>query len=136
MGATRASGYMAMKSSPEIIFHGIARSRWLEKEIARRVAHLERFAVDLVSCHVTLERSQSSHRTGNVYRVTVDVTLPPHKELVAKKEQVVEEMPAQLRALIGATFQAMERQLKKTVQRRRRDVKRHAPARARRERRT
>lgn len=121
-----------MKSSPEIIFHGVARSQWLEKEIARRLAHLERFAGDVVSCHVTLERSQGSRRTGNVYRVTLDVTLPPHKELVAKKEQVVEEMPTQLRALISATFQAMERQLKKTVQRRRRDVKRHTPPRARR----
>lgn len=119
-----------MKSGPEIIFHGVARSQWLEKEIARRLVHLERFAGDLVSCHVTLERSQNSRRTGNVYRMTIDVTLPPHKELVAKKEQVVEEMPTQLRALIGATFQAMERQLKKAVQRRRRDVKQRAMPRA------
>lgn len=114
-----------MRNAPEIIFHDVARSQWLEKEIHRRVAQLERFAEDLVSCHVTLERSQSSRRTGNMYHLIIAATLPPHKELVVKKEQRVEEMPRQLRALIGAAFQTMERQIKKAVERRRRDVKRH-----------
>ncbi|MGD8380463.1 MAG: HPF/RaiA family ribosome-associated protein, partial [Gammaproteobacteria bacterium] len=80
---------------------------------------------DIVSCHITLERAQHNHQTGNPYRTRIELRLPPNKDLVADKEGEVENPQVQLRPIIRAAFEAIERQLKRQTQKRRREVKRH-----------
>jgi ribosomal subunit interface protein len=114
-----------VKVTPQIIFHDVARTEWVERYIATRVQRLERFAQGIVSVHTTLAREQRSHSTGNLYRVTVEVRLPPQKDLAARKERTIRDMGTQLRALIRSAFDALERQLKQTAEKRRYDVKSH-----------
>jgi cold shock CspA family protein len=56
----------------------------------------------------------------------VEVRVPPQHDLAAKKQLDIRDMSVQLPALINQAFVAVERQLKKTVARRRGEEKTHA----------
>jgi cold shock CspA family protein/ribosome-associated translation inhibitor RaiA len=114
-----------MQITPEIIFHDVDRSEWVENYIGERVQRLERFAEGITRCHVTLTQEVASHTKGNRYSVMVEVRLPPNHDLAAKKQKVVKEMHTQLPALINQAFGAIETQLKRTAQLRRAEVKTH-----------
>lgn len=115
-----------MKQPLELTFHDTDRTAWVEDYIRRRVQRLERLADDIVWCRVAVEQPARSRTTGNLYRVSIELSLPPNKDLVAAKERAIENPHMQLRPLIRSAFEAMERRIKKTVERRRYDVKTHA----------
>jgi cold shock CspA family protein len=117
-----------MQTAPELIFHDVDRSAWVETYILERVQRLERFADGITSCRVTLTQEQASHQKGNRYSVLVETRTPPNHDLAAKKAKVIHDMPQQLPALINLAFGALERQLKKTSQMRRGEVKHHENA--------
>lgn len=114
-----------MKQPLELTFHDVDRTAWVEDYIRHRVHRLERLADDIISCRVAVEQPVRSRNTGNLYRVSVELSMPPNKDLVAAKERAVEDPHMHLRPLIRGTFEAMERQIKKTVERRRYDIKTH-----------
>lgn len=97
----------------EITYHHLDRSEWIDDYVKSRVAKLEHFSPDMVSCRVTIEQSQHAHRTGNPHRVLVEVSLPSKRELVAEKSDRVTDPHVQLRPIIRNAFEAMEKQLKK-----------------------
>jgi ribosome-associated translation inhibitor RaiA len=108
-----------MQVTPEIKFHDVDRSQWVEDYIVERLRHLERFAEGITSCHVTLTQEQGSQHKGNRYSVMVEVRIPPHHDLAVKKQKEVLRMHSQLPAVINLAFGAIEKQVKKTVQLRR-----------------
>jgi cold shock CspA family protein/ribosome-associated translation inhibitor RaiA len=112
-----------MQTAPEVIFHDVDRSAWVESYILERVQRLERFAEGITSCRVCLAKDQASHHKGNRYSVMVEVRMPPNHDLAARKGKVIREMQTQLPALINHAFGAVERQLKKTSALRRGEVK-------------
>ena len=114
-----------MEIAPEIIFHDVERSDWVEAYVAERLSHLERFARGITRCRVTLTREQASQRTGNRYSALVEVRVPPQHDLAVKKQKEIVDMPSQLPALINLAFGAIERQLKKTAALRRGEEKAH-----------
>jgi cold shock CspA family protein len=114
-----------MQTAPELIFHDVDRSPWVENYILERVQRLERFADGITTCRVSLTQEQASHHKGNRYSVLVEVRMPPNHDLAARKEKVIREMQTQLPALINLAFGAIERQLKKTAALRRYEEKRH-----------
>lgn len=114
-----------MNTPPEIIFHGVDRSEWVENYILERIARLDKFADGITRCHVTLSREQGSQRKGNRYSVMVEVRVPPQHDLAVKKQKEVHDPQAQLPAVINLAFGAIERQLKKTAELRRSEEKTH-----------
>jgi cold shock CspA family protein/ribosome-associated translation inhibitor RaiA len=112
-----------MQTSPELIFHDVDRSPWVENYILERVQRLDKFAEGITSCRVSLTQEQASHHKGNRYSLLVEVRTPPNHDLAAKKAKIVRDMQTQLPALINLAFGAIERQLKKTAQLRRGQVK-------------
>ena len=113
-----------MQTPPELIFHDLDRSAWVENYVLERVQRLDRFADNITSCRVSLTQEQASHHKGNRYSVMVEVRTPPNHDLAARKAKVINDMPAQLPALINLAFGAIERQLKKTAALRRGEDKR------------
>jgi ribosomal subunit interface protein len=111
--------------APEIIFHDVDRSQWVETYIAERLEKLERFAQGITRCHVTLSQEQGKHKKGNRYSVMVEVRIPPQHDLAVKKQKEIRDMHTQLPALINLAFGAIERQLKKTAALRRGEEKTH-----------
>ena len=110
-----------MQTPPELIFHDLDRSAWVENYVLERVQRLDRFADNITSCRVSLTQEQASHHKGNRYSVMVEVRTPPNHDLAARKAKVINDMPAQLPALINLAFGAIERQRKKTAALRRGD---------------
>ncbi len=100
----------------EIAYHNTEGNGWLDEYIRERADHLDRIAGGLVSCRVVVERSQHQHQTGNPYRVRVEATIPPKKDLIGDKEEVVEDRHLQLRPIIRHAFDAVEKQVKKQRQ--------------------
>jgi ribosome-associated translation inhibitor RaiA len=105
-----------MQIPPEIIFHDVDRSPWVESYILERLQRLEKFANGITSSRVSLTQEQASHQKGNRYSVLVEVRMPPNHDLAARKTKVIGDMPTQLPALINLAFGAVERQLKKANQ--------------------
>jgi ribosomal subunit interface protein len=114
-----------MQVAPEVIFKDIDRSAWVEDYIAERMKHLEKFSQDITRCHVTLSQEQGSHHKGNRYSVMVEVRLPRQHDLAVKKQKVIRDMHTQLPAVINEAFGAIEKQLKRTVEKRRGEAKIH-----------
>jgi ribosome-associated translation inhibitor RaiA len=108
-----------MQTTPELIFHDVDRSAWVENYILERVQRLDKFAEGITSCRVSLTKDQASHHKGNRYSVMVEVRTPPNHDLAARKGKVIREMQSELPALINHAFGAVERQLKKTAELRR-----------------
>jgi len=104
-----------MNIAPEVIFHDVERSGWVENYIAERLQRLDKFAQGITRCHVTLAREQGKHHKGNRYSVLVEVRLPPQHDLAVKKQKEVRDMASQLPAVINLAFGAIERQLKRTA---------------------
>ena len=105
-----------MQTAPEVIFHDVDRSAWVENYILERLQRLDKFAQGITSCRVSLAQEQASHHKGNRYSVMVEVRLPPNHDLAAKKAKIVRDMPTQLPALINHAFGAVERQLKRVAE--------------------
>ena len=114
----------------QLIFHDVARSEWVESYVTERLSKLDRLAGGITSCRLTLTREQSSHHQGNLYSVLIEVRLPPHHDLTAKKQKNIKDMATELPALITQAFGAIERQLKETAERRRYDEKERASRRS------
>jgi ribosome-associated translation inhibitor RaiA len=103
-----------MQVTPEIKFHDVDRTEWVEQYILQRLDHLEKLGNGITSAHVTLTQEQGSNHKGNRYSLMVEVRMPPNHDLAAKKQKVIEKMDTQLPALINQAFTAIERQVKKT----------------------
>jgi cold shock CspA family protein len=101
-----------MQTAPEIIFHDVDRSAWVENYIQERLQRLDKFAEGITSCRVSLTQDQASHQKGNRYSVLVEVRTPPNHDLAAKKAKVIHDMQTQLPALINLAFGAVERQVR------------------------
>lgn len=73
---------MAMTFPVQITFHNMDRSEVIAAAIASRIARLSRLAPDLLRCAVVVERPHRQHRHGNLYQVTIHLTLPRGKVVV------------------------------------------------------
>lgn len=114
-----------MQVTPEISYRDVSRSDWIDDYINRYVEKLDRLCDDIVACRIAIERVQHHKEKGNPYRVRVEVTLPKKKDLVADKRGAVGDPHVQLRPIIRQAFEAMEKQLKKHMEKRRGEVKNH-----------
>lgn len=97
----------------------------IEDLIRNQAAKLDRVCDHIVSCRIAVEKPQEHQKSGNPFRVRIDVTVPPEHELVAVRESSEGDLHEQLSTVIRDAFGAMRRQLKKLVEKQRRDVKAH-----------
>jgi cold shock CspA family protein/ribosome-associated translation inhibitor RaiA len=109
----------------EVTYQGVDRSDWSENFVREQVDRLNRYAGEMIACRVAIEKPHQHRNKGNPYHVRVEVTLPPRKDLVAVSEPKTVPASSELRNVIRDAFRAMEKQLKKTRQQRRYDVKVH-----------
>lgn len=109
----------------EIRFQNTDPSPAVESAIRERVAKLEKFAPDIVSCRVTVEAPHRHRKQGKRYRVSVDVRLPGG-EVVANRDPSGDQSHEDVFVALRDAFDAVRRQLQDYVRKRRGDVKTHA----------
>ena len=107
----------------EISIRDIEDPGWIEVDVRQQAARLERFSDAIIACRVEVAQDHKHPRSGEGYRVRIEVSIPHKKHLVVKREP--QEEGVRLTSIIRDAFHAMERQVKEATKRRRYDVKAH-----------
>src|SRR5436305_10619770 len=66
----------------KMTFRNVQKDAAIETLIRKQATKLERVCPYVVSCQVSIEKPQSHQKSGNPFRVRVDVTVPPEHKLV------------------------------------------------------
>jgi ribosome-associated translation inhibitor RaiA len=106
----------------QITFRGMAPSDAIDAAIRDKARRLEHFYGRVTGCHVIVDAPHRHRRKGEVYRVTVDLTLPG-REIVVSREAGRDSAHEDLYVALRDAFVAATRQLEDYVRVRRGDVK-------------
>src|SRR3954465_13750135 len=115
-----------MQLPVNITYRGLEKSDEIDNLILEYSARLEKFCDHINRCDVAIEQPNHAHQKGNPYRVRIDVTVAPRHELVAEEQQTENGSHQPLNKAIHDAFKTMERELRRVVDKQRRDVKTHA----------
>jgi cold shock CspA family protein/ribosome-associated translation inhibitor RaiA len=109
----------------ELTFRHVEKTEHLDDLIRDRAAKLEKFHPRIVSCRVTVEQPHEHQKSGNPYRVRLEVRVPPGHDLIVDTRPKTHGLHDTLERVLADTFSAMERQLKEVAERQRSEVKHH-----------
>jgi ribosome-associated translation inhibitor RaiA len=110
----------------KISYRGLEKSDQTDNLVLEYSARLERFCDHINRCDVAIEQTNHTHNKGNPYRCRIDVTVAPRHELVADERQMDNCTHEPLKKVIHDAFKTMERELRRVVEKQRREVKTHA----------
>jgi cold shock CspA family protein len=113
-----------MKLPLQVTFHHTDPLPAVEEVIRDRAARLDRYCDRIMSCRVVIDMPHRHHRTGNLYQVRLDITVPDD-EIAVTREAPEHEAAKGLSVAIRDAFDAAERLIEDYVRRRRQDVKHH-----------
>jgi ribosomal subunit interface protein len=114
-----------VRVSPEISYLNVDKTDALDALVRREIDKLHRFADDIMSCAVVLDQPNQHQKSGNPYRVRLEVKLPPGKHLVVTKGLGDHDMHDELETVVRNTFSTMERRLREIDDKRKGEVKHH-----------
>jgi cold shock CspA family protein len=98
-----------MKIAPEIVFRGVTRDPFIDDIINKEIAKLEKVNDFIVSTRIAVEATQKSHRTGNAYRVRIDVRIPDHREIKVERSSGALKRTSERLAQMETTLALEER---------------------------
>jgi ribosomal subunit interface protein len=110
-----------MQHPIQITFRGITPSPAIDARVRERAKKLERFYDRIMGCHVVLEAPHQHHRKGQIYSVTIDLTVPGG-ELVSESGGV-DHAHEDVFVAIRDAFDALARRLEDYARRQRGEVK-------------
>lgn len=114
-----------MEQPLEITFRDVKRTPALENFIHQEVAKLDKVHHNLIRCRVAVEKPHEHQKSGNPYRVRLEVLAPRSPEIVVTSDPADEEMHRPLESVLKDAFKTVRRRLKKLEARQRGDVKKH-----------
>lgn len=114
-----------MQTTPEVTYLGVEKTAALDKLISKEIAKLEKICDYIISINVAVESYSRRHRTGNYYRIRINLRIPPKHEMVVKRTSGTEGQLEPLPAVIRKTFEAAGRQLETLVEKQRKEIKAH-----------
>lgn len=68
-----------MQMPPQVVLRGVESTPFIEGLLNRGIAKLEQVCDYIVSMRIAVEQVQKRHRTGNSYRMRVDIRIPDHE---------------------------------------------------------
>lgn len=99
-----------MKLPLQISYKNLARSEAINNLIKEKAAKLDRLCSNVISCRVTLDVPHKSHRHGNFYHITIDISLPG-KEVAVTRESHDEIENKDFYHVLKEAFDAAYRQV-------------------------
>jgi ribosomal subunit interface protein len=115
-----------MHKRPEINFKGFDHSDAVEAAVQKRIQRLSERYADIIGCTVTLDEPHQSGTKGNIFSVSIDLTVPG-EELVVSRDPQKDHSHEDIYVAIRDAFDAMERQLEKHFAKQRpQDTKSHS----------
>ena len=117
-----------MENPLQITFRGVKHSDAVEASIRERAAKLERYAGGrMISCRVIVHEPNRRRQQGDLFAVSIDVTLPGTELAVGYGGHGDDHAHVNMYVALRDAFSAMERQLKDHLAIRRKEIKTHAP---------
>ncbi|MDG5814583.1 HPF/RaiA family ribosome-associated protein [Chitinispirillales bacterium ANBcel5] len=114
-----------MQVPAEISYRDVEKTEAIDTLVRQKIDKLDRICDHITSCRVMIEKSQKHQRSGQPYKVRVDLKIPPGHELAISRDPVKGSMHQDLSSEIRWAFDAAERRLKELMEKQRRDVKKH-----------
>jgi ribosome-associated translation inhibitor RaiA len=108
----------------QITFRDVAVPEILENYIRERAAKLDGICENLISCRVVLEAPHQHKQKGHLYHATIEVTLPG-ETIVVNREPDLHQAHQDMQVVMRDAFNAVQRQLREAVTRRKGQVKTH-----------
>ena len=107
----------------EISFRDVVKTDDLEALIRDQATKLERVCNRLASCRVAVEQPHRHPKSGSWFRVRIDLTVPPGKEIAVKREPGEGDIHEDLHHVIVSTFKSAKRKLRDVAAKNRGAVK-------------
>lgn len=114
-----------MQIQPEISFRNFEPTDALRLRVLEEVGRLEHFFDGIVTCRIVMEIPHRRRRSGNLYHVRIDVSVPGD-ELVVSRDPAADRSRADPVVALEDAFAAMQRQLEDYARKLRGQVKSHA----------
>jgi ribosome-associated translation inhibitor RaiA len=112
----------------QITFKNMDSSPAVEARIRQEAKRLERFSERISHCRVVVDTPHRRHRQGKIFRVSIDLTLPPRHEIAIGRERRQHHAHEEIGTTIRDAFEAAARRVEDHARRFRGDVKtREAP---------
>lgn len=111
----------ALKLPLQVTFRHVEHSPVLELKIRELAARLERFSSQIIGCHVTVQAPHRRHHQGNLYDVSIEISVP-ERQIAIHREQPSHEDPY---VALRDAFRAARRRLQDYERRRYGKVKHH-----------
>jgi len=119
-----------MQLPVKITYRGLEKTKKIDDLVLEYAARLEKFCDHINRCDVAVEQPNHAHHKGNLYRVRIDLTVAGGHELVADEKQSDNGSHDPLTKVVHDAFKTMERELRRVVEKQRREVKTHARSRS------
>ncbi|WP_019645687.1 HPF/RaiA family ribosome-associated protein [Novispirillum itersonii] len=111
-----------MQIPVQVSFHGVDHSDAVVQRVHEKIAKLEQFCADIISCRVAVEKQHKNNAVntlkGEPFHVTIDVSVPGDT-LIVKRDPKNGEHHDDIGVALRDAFDAMERQVKTYVERHR-----------------
>lgn len=115
-----------MKIPLQVTFRGFPHSDAVEANIRGKAEKLDHFFPDIMGCHVVVESHHRHHQHGNLYHVSIDLTVPG-RELAVTRDPKKHQAHEDVYVAIRDAFDAARRRLEDYARELRGDVKTHEP---------
>ena len=109
-----------------VTFRDMEPSEALRTAIVDRAQRLERFAGDILSCHVTVEHDAAHRHQGNPFKIHACVAMR-RKQIDVSGSSKSKSRKEDAYAMVADTFDVLRRRVEDYVRVRRGDVKRSPP---------
>jgi ribosomal subunit interface protein len=106
----------------EITFRGFPHSDAVETKVREKVAKLEQFCDNIISCKVAVSAEHHHQHQGNLYSVMIDVAVP-QKHIVVSRDHHDKQAHEDLYVALRDAFEVAKRQLEEYVRINRGEVK-------------
>lgn len=116
---------MSLQSPVQITFHQTDHSDVVEADIRDKVAQLEQYYENLISCRVVVEHEHFHHHERGPVTVRFELVLPGGKTIVGGGSGTANAGQVDAATAVKAAFEAVKRQLHDYVEKRRRHTKVH-----------
>lgn len=117
-----------MRLPLQVTFRNMDRSLALEADIAEKASKLDQFCDHLMSCRVVVEAGHKHHHQGNLFGVSIQVSVPG-RDLVVSRNPTEDHAHEDAYVAVRDAFDAMRRRLEEFARSRRGEVKAHGNAR-------
>jgi ribosomal subunit interface protein len=120
----KIAGAHDMKIPLQITFSNMTSSNAVRARIEELAARLDRFHERIMSCRVVVRAPNRRKRSGKLYHVSIDLTLPG-REIVINRNPPEDQSHEDVYVAIRDAFNALARRIEDVARERRGDIKTH-----------